>query len=668
MSSTCTSCPSICKNSFFNTQGLTCKSLNECTSCHDGFYLNKFGSCEKCDESCKLITNSLGWTCRDAGFQNCLTCPYQHNVMIANICFDKRSTKFQFFNLKEIFLSETDPAIHLRFEAPISSNITSFENSVTLNSKIEPPKFQVNNETQRLLQELTSRNFSEIGEIKNITLDDSRTLITVEIEPSNSKSRLDVTVSPAHNFFYAEDDLTHVYNINLANITDPVLGNLSFYRLKIEDSILKYMGWIFYLMITWVLYYNVITRFFKMRPFIKYFQILRIMLMTQSSLPSNLGNLLDFVVKRSSLEIIPRFLTEFKFLDKFYNCTPDQILTKAGYGCGVIGNLLPLLFSFAIFLILTLFTKLFILDCVKPLVTPEQRKKIAYLRALKKEKGSTAELTDQEVKDALPEMVITKTQLKIELVLGTIGTIKFWYYLLDYLLIDLFFISFVALKKIPEVFWNGQTFGRIDIILNLALIYISTRFFRCKFETINKIQELQTIGIDSQTILKTQIKSGQAGIEYMIVKTKEELERFCDRWSFISNEFSYIVEDKYETKAPTQGTLDKEKPKDLSLSTESQLIQGAESSSTIEDLKKMIKYHQVKIQDAIQALIVLVMVFTSEWFWVHIPILALILASLKILQITNMLPQNLPRGYLWIPICSILGIKFILAFNPVSKF
>lgn len=286
-------------------------------------------------------------------------------------------------------------------------------------------------------------------------------------------------------------------------------------------------------MITLVLYCQLVTNFFKMRPFIKYFQVLRIALMTKSLLPSNVGNLSDFLVKRSILEIVPRFLSNFRFLDQYYQCQPDETLHKAGYGCGVIGNALPLIASLLIFLFLVLLTKLFILDCVKPHITPEQRKRISALRARKREKGFMGELTDEEVKKALPDLVITKSQIKIEFVLDTVGTMRFWFYILDYLKIDLLFITLVALKNTPDVFWNGDTFGKVDIAINLLSLYVLSRFFRWKFATVTRVQELHVMGIDTQTILRSQIKSGAEGIEYMIVKTKEELEKFCDRWSFI---------------------------------------------------------------------------------------------------------------------------------------
>lgn len=120
--------------------------------------------------------------------------------MIQNICFDMRSTRFKFFKIVEIFESETEPAIHIRFEAPISTNITNLTNSVAIETV--PQK----NDSFRLLQEVVQiamTNFSEIGTIQNITIDDSRSFITIHVEPANSKNRQDVTISPAHNFFYA---------------------------------------------------------------------------------------------------------------------------------------------------------------------------------------------------------------------------------------------------------------------------------------------------------------------------------------------------------------------------------------------------------------------------------------------------------------------------------
>lgn len=104
------------------------------------------------------------------------------------------------------------------------------------------------------------------------------------------------------------------------------------------------------------------------------------------------------------------------------------------------------------------------------------------------------------------------------------------------------------------------------------------------------------------------------------------------------------------------------------MSEEIKQPETSEQTSTFDDLRKMIQNQQIKVQDSIQVLIVLAMVFGSDWFWIHIPLLALLLGAFRLVQVQNIFPKHLPQRWWLYPICAILLIKFVLAFNPVSKF
>ncbi len=107
--------------------------------------------------------------------------------------------------------------------------------------------------------------------------------------------------------------------------------------------------------------------------------------MADSSIPSNIASITDYLRKGSIFEIIPAFLVEIRVLTDQFRCTPDKIFLNSRYNCSLLNNLIPLAITFGAFLLGILIIKCMINYRMKPTLTPAQRKQILKIKLSKKE-------------------------------------------------------------------------------------------------------------------------------------------------------------------------------------------------------------------------------------------------------------------------------------------
>lgn len=615
--------------------------------------------------------------------------------LVAQICFDKRSTEFKYLKIKEMYTDNVKNQILFRFDAPVQSqtpNITElvrFHNGYDSRNTI--PSI---NDIPVSPYDDRFNLYNEMANITEVTLSESKRLLVAQLEVGQSSRKADGKLKFMAKWIQFEDDVTYYLN---GEESEQVFKNMSFYSIELVDTILKYLGWMIWLCMTVIFFKNLIRNFFFMRPYVKFFQVLRIVILTQSTIPSNFAAITDFLRKSSIFEIIPGFLLDFSFLKSHFRCSADEILHKAGYNCSFFNNILPLMITFLVFLLGVFVSKYVLLILMKPTLTVKQRRELLRLKKKKMKLGLRGSIDSADLLKNMPELLENDKTKSINDGLYWISTHRFWYYLMDYLMVEIYFILLIALKNVIELFKYGKIIGKIDIFVNFIAIYYIYMFFKWKFLLIRKLKMLRLKGIEVRKSADSSVSSSLDSVEVAILTKKKDEEEYYFKWVFILEEFSYKFkpkkvlqpkENEPEVKKDPENQMkiggevvenpvknEDEAPKAAGSTVQAgnpdvkQVVVKAKKVKKIKQPKdwKFVRSHQILFQDFELFALVAVLVFFSNAFWIHIPIIGLLIYGINSLGVKRFLPADYPVKLLKYPIFTILVIKFLLSFRFVSQ-
>ena len=233
------------------------------------------------------------------------------------------------------------------------------------------------------------------------------------------------------------------------------------------------------------------------------------------------------------------FIYDLSFFKQHFRCSPDEMLRKAGFHCTFFNNSMPLAIGMGLFLLSYVLMKYVIIYFLKPTLSIEQRKQILKIKKNRVKNGMRESIDSADLLKNMPSLLETERIKIINGGLFWITTHRFWFYLIDYLLVDIFFIVLVSLKHTIQLGTYGKVIGKVDILLNIIAIYLLFKFFKWKTKL---IRDMKNLAVEMSQIKKSARSSAGRSLsktEIEVQKHRQSKEKFLYKWLFVLEEFSY---------------------------------------------------------------------------------------------------------------------------------
>jgi hypothetical protein len=172
-------------------------------------------------------------------------------------------------------------------------------------------------------------------------------------------------------------------------------------------------------------------------------------------------------------------------------------------------------------------------------LTDEQRKELLKVKGRKKRLGLRASIDSTDLLKHMPSLLENSRIKTIKDGLYWISTHRFWFYFMDYLLMDIFLIMLIGLKNSVELFKYGNLIGKMDILVNLVIFYGMYRFFKWKHLVIKRLKKLNIDGIEVRRSAASSVSGSLDPLEMEYLSKRKEEEKFYYKWVFIMEEFTY---------------------------------------------------------------------------------------------------------------------------------
>lgn len=472
--------------------------------------------------------------------------------MIEGGCFNLNRINQKTFGVNFDFFDEFGSVIVLKFDTELGKDV-DLTKAINFKTKTIQPN---NSSTLRLLQDnqnsaesnttnstnsTNSTNtttavvstptvesvYSGLIDITEIKLDNSRKKTFIYLETKDTIDQMNLEFELNANKIHSKDSFLEILNSEKIEIK-----NFQVQKIPILDGIFRWLAFAIWILGTITITFGFFTSLYKIKNFVKFLQITRLLLLASTTNPHNLESLTYSLRSRSVLEIFPSSWIRIK--SSSFTCSPSPIFFKSGLTCYAFNNFSPIFLLIFFLLLIPVVSYSTIILCLKPTVNPEERKEIQ--KIMKENKNLKEDDLNILVVNKFPRLGDSKTVTKLKQLIRVFN-LKFWVYVLDLIFIELnfFLVSNIMFITVSKLETGIQQFFYFSVfLLEVTLLYLVVKFL--SFSQILRKTEQEEIEEDTVSTIGGFSGSSFSSFNTQEIKMALDELKFNKRWGFLIND------------------------------------------------------------------------------------------------------------------------------------